>query len=69
MNYFIRRNFREKKNSRNFLDKLSRMKEYKNFPEINFHEWQNCEIFARLTFASKDFTIRKKNYGQLIFKL
>ena len=44
--YFIRRNFRERnfrevKNSRIFLDKLSRMKKLINFREINFREWRN----------------------------
>ena len=33
---FIRRNFREFRNSRNFLDKLLRIDECKKFREINF---------------------------------
>ena len=44
--YFIRRNFRERnfresKNSRIFLDKLSRFDKSKKFREINFREWRN----------------------------
>ena len=61
--YFIRRNIREQKNSRNVLDKLSQMKESKRFREINFCEWQNCENYVRLTFGSKDLSVRKKNYN------
>ena len=61
--YFIRRNIREQKNSRNVLDKLSQMKESKRFREINFREWQNCENYVRLTFGSKDLSVRKKDYN------
>ena len=46
-NYFIRRNFRESKNSRIFLDKLSRFDKSKKFREINFREWRNWKDFAR----------------------
>ena len=45
--YFNRRNFRESKNSRIFLDKLSRFYKSKKFREINFREWRNWKDFAR----------------------
>ena len=38
LTYFIRINFREVKNSGNFLDKLLRIDEYKQFREISFRE-------------------------------
>ena len=47
LKYFIRRNFRESKNSRIFLDKLSRFDKSKKFREINFREWRNWKDFAR----------------------
>ena len=45
--YFNRRNFRESKNSRIFLDKLSQVDKSKKFREINFREWRNWKDFAR----------------------
>ena len=62
--YFNRRNFRERnfrevKNSRNFLDKLSRIEGFKYFREINFREWRNFSIILDILWGKRGLFSRK----------